>query len=168
MARKIKQKINKEEKRINDNLYDYYINNIQEKYKRNLTKEDIKRIYAGLTHFTERRFRYLSYGFMEMACNMIINYLNEDVAFKDKSYFTEYIDAAKELSKKISYDFDNIVLNRDILNVMANKFVSWTNSQSCNNFITTDLTQENIFSLGKVVRYNKEVECYTNMKECLI
>ncbi|WP_330112587.1 hypothetical protein VSU16_14505 (plasmid) [Cetobacterium somerae] len=168
MARKIKQKINKEEKRISDNLYDYYISNIQEKYKRNLTKEDVKRIHTGLTHFTDRRFRYLSYGFMQMASNMIINYLNEDVAFKDESYFTEYISAAQKLSKKISYDFDNIVLNKNILNVMANKFVSWTNSQSCNNFITTDLTKENIFSLGKVVRYNKEVICYTNMKEYLI
>lgn len=168
MARKIKQKINKNEKKVNDSLYDYYINNINEKCRRNLSKDDIKKIYNGLIHFTERRFRYLSYGFMEMSCNMIIDYLNEDVAFKDESYFTEYISLAKELSGKISYDFDNIVLTKDILNVMANKFVLWAHSQSCNNFITTDLTQENIFSLGKIVKYNKEIICYTNMKECLL
>lgn len=168
MARKIKQKINKNEKKVNDSLYDYYINNLNEKCRRNLSKDDIKKIYNGLIHFTERRFRYLSYGFMEMSCNMIIDYLNEDVAFKDESYFTEYISLAKELSGKISYDFDNIVLTKDILNVMANKFVLWAHSQSCNNFITTDLTQENIFSLGKIVKYNKEIICYTNMKECLL
>ena len=168
MARKIKQKVNKDEKRMNDNLYDYYINNIHEKFKRNLTKEDIKKIHNGLTHFTTRRFRYLSYGFMEMACNMIIDYLNGDVAFKDESYFIEYLSVAKKLSEKISYDFDNIVLSKNILNVMANKFVLWASSQSCDNFITTDLTKENIFSLGKIVKYNKEIICYTNMKECLL
>lgn len=61
MARKLKMKVDKNKKRDVDNLYNFYLNSLDEITRRKIGKEVLGKIYKKIEHYNQREFRYLAF-----------------------------------------------------------------------------------------------------------
>lgn len=68
MARKLKTKVDKNKKRDVDNLYNFYLNSLDEITRRKMGKEVLGKIYKGIEHYSRAtRFVMKSYDMLKVA-----------------------------------------------------------------------------------------------------
>lgn len=160
MARKLKVKVDKNKKKIIDDLYEFYLNSLDSVARRKLDKEALGKIYKSIEHYNDRKFRYLAFDSLVVSIAKIEEYLKEDVAFTKEVGFQKYLELSERLAKDIAYDFNMEVLNRGVLEAMSINFFRWVMSKEVTvEYITTDLTEDYPYKLSDVKEFTKEVIC---------
>lgn len=160
MTRKLKAKIDKNKKKIIDNLYEFYLNTLDRIVRRKLDKKTLENIYKAIEHYNDRKFRYLAFDSLVVSIAKIEEYLKENVAFTKEVGFEKYLELSEQLAKDIAYDFNMEVLNRGILEAMSINFFRWVMSKEVTvEYITTDLTEDYLYKLSDVKEFTKEVIC---------
>lgn len=160
MARKLKVKVDKNKKKSIDDLYEFYLNSLDSVARRKLDKETLGRIYKGIEHYYDRKFRYLAFDSLVVSIAKIEEYLKEDVAFSKDIGFETYLQLSERLAKDIAYDFNMEVLNRGILEAMSINFFRWVMSKEVTvEYITTDLTKDYPYKLIDVKEFTKDITC---------
>ncbi len=140
MARKLKVKIDKNKKKSIDDLYEFYLNSLDSVARRKLDKEILGRIYKGIEHYYDRKFRYLAFDSLVVSIAKIEEYLKEDVGFSNDIGFETYLELSERLAKDIAHDFNMEVLNRGVLEAMSINFFRWVMSKEVTvEYITTKL-----------------------------
>lgn len=160
MTRKLKVKIDKNKKKIIDNLYEFYLNSLDRIVRRTLDKKVLEKIYKAIEHYNDRKFRYLAFDSLVVSITKIEEYLKKDVAFTKEIGFEKYLKLSEELAKDIGYDFNMDVLNRGVLEAMSiNFFRCVINAEVKVEYITTDLTEDYPYKLSNVKEFTKDVIC---------
>ncbi|MHA4987955.1 hypothetical protein [Cetobacterium somerae] len=160
MARKLKVKIDKNNKKNIDDLYEFYLNYLDGTTRRKLDKNILIKIYKGIEHYNSRKFRYLAFDLLVVSIAKIEDYLKEDVAFSKEIGFEKYLGLSEQLAKDIAYDFNTDVLSRGVLEAMSINFFRWGMSKEVTvEYITTDLTEDYPYKLSDVIEFTKEVVC---------
>lgn len=158
MARKLKVKVDKNKKKIVDDLYTFYINSLDNITRRKLDKEILRKIYRGIEHYNERKFRYLAFDSLVVSITKLEEYLKEDVAFHKEVGFEKYLELSEKLAKEIAFDFNNEVLNKNILEIMSANFFSWGIQKDIEvDYVTTDLTEDYPYKVEDTKNFIKEV-----------
>lgn len=159
MARKLKTKVDKNKKRDVDNLYNFYLNSLDEITRRKMGKEVLGKIYKGIEHYSQREFRYLAFDSLVVSSNRIKDYLKEDVGFSKEIGFEKYIELSEKLIKEIAYDFYDEVLNKNILKVMSvNFFLCTSKKDIVVEYMVTDLTETHPYVLDSCKKFTKDIE----------
>lgn len=160
MARKLKVKVDKNKKKNIDDLYEFYLNSLDSVARRKLDKETLGRIYKGIEHYNNRKFRYLAFDSLVVSIAKIEEYLKEDVAFSNDIGFETYLELSERLAKDIAHDFNMEVLNRGVLEAMSINFFRWVMSKEVTvEYITTDLTEDYPYKLIDVKGFTKDIAC---------
>ncbi|WP_298065259.1 hypothetical protein [uncultured Cetobacterium sp.] len=160
MARKLKVKIDKNNKKNIDDLYEFYLNYLDGTTRRKLDKNILIKIYKGIEHYNSRKFRYLAFDLLVVSIAKIENYLKEDVAFSKEIDFEKYLGLSEQLAKDIAYDFNTDVLSRGVLEAMSINFFRWVMSKEVTvECITTDLTEDYPYKLSDVIEFTKNITC---------
>ena len=160
MARKLKVKIDKNNKKNIDDLYEFYLNYLDGTTRRKLDKNILIKIYKGIEHYNSRKFRYLAFDLLVVSIAKIEDYLKEDVAFSKEIGFENFLELSHQLAKDIAYDFNMDVLSRGVLEAMSINFFRWVMSKEVTvEYITTDLTEDYPYKLSDVIEFTKEVVC---------
>lgn len=160
MTRKLKVKIDKNKKKIIDNLYEFYLNTLDRMVRRKLDKETLEKIYKAIEHYNDRKFRYLAFDSLVVSITKIEEYLKKDVAFTKEIGFEKYLKLSEQLAKDIGYDFNMDVLNRGVLEAMSINFFRYViNTEVKVEYITTDLTEDYPYKLSNVKEFTKDVIC---------
>ncbi|MGL5853917.1 MAG: hypothetical protein ACRCYA_01655 [Cetobacterium sp.] len=160
MTRKLKVKIDKNKKKIIDNLYEFYLNSLDRIVRRTLDKKVLEKIYKAIEHYNDRKFRYLAFDSLVVSITKIEEYLKKDVAFTKEIGFEKYLKLSEELAKDIGYDFNMDVLNRGVLEAMSINFFRYViNAEVKVEYITTDLTEDYPYKLSNVKEFTKDVIC---------
>lgn len=160
MARKLKVKVDKNKKKNIDDLYEFYLNSLDSTSRRKLDKETLSKIYKGIEHYNDRKFRYLAFDSLVVSIAKIEEYLKEDVAFSNNIGFETYLQLSERLAKDIAYDFNMEVLNRGVLEAMSINFFKWfMNKEVTVEYITTDLTEDYPYKLIDVKEFTKDIAC---------
>ena len=160
MARKLKVKVDKNKKKNIDDLYEFYLNSLDSVARRKLDKEMLGRIYKGIEHYNDRKFRYLAFDSLVVSIAKIEEYLKENVAFTKEVGFQKYLELSERLAKDIAYDFNMEILNRGVLEAMSINFFRWVMSKEVTvEYITTDLTEDYPYKLIDVKEFTKEIAC---------
>ena len=159
MARKLKTKVDKNKKRDVDNLYNFYLNSLDEITRRKMGKEVLGKIYKGIEHYSQREFRYLAFDSLVISINRVKDYLKEDVAFSKDIGFEKYLELSEKLIKKIAYDFYDEVLNKNILKFMSVNFFLCTSKKNIViEYMVTDLTETHPYVLDSCKKFTKNIE----------
>ena len=122
MARKLKVKIDKNNKKNIDDLYEFYLNYLDGTTRRKLDKNILIKIYKGIEHYNSRKFRYLAFDLLVVSIAKIEDYLKENVVFSKEIDFEKYLGLSEQLAKDIAYDFNTDVLSRGVLEAMSINF----------------------------------------------
>ncbi|MEG1087543.1 MAG: hypothetical protein RSD79_05710 [Cetobacterium sp.] len=160
MTRKLKVKIDKNKKKNIDDLYEFYLNYLDGTARRKLDKDILIKIYKGIEHYSDRKFRYLAFDSLVVSIAKIEEYLKEDVAFSNDIGFETYLQLSERLAKDIAHDFNMEVLNRGVLEAMSINFFRWIMSKEVTvEYITTDLTEDYPYKLIDVKEFTKDIAC---------
>ncbi len=160
MARKLKVKIDKNKKKNIDDLYEFYLNYLNGATRRKLDKDVLIKIYKGIEHYNDRKFRYLAFDSLVVSIAKIEDYLKENVVFSKEIGFENFLELSHQLAKDIAYDFNMDVLSRGVLEAMSINFFRWVMSKDVTvEYITTDLTEDYPYKLSDVIEFTKNVTC---------
>ncbi|MGL4862783.1 MAG: hypothetical protein ACRC4T_06635 [Cetobacterium sp.] len=158
MTRKLKVKIDKNKKKNIDDLYEFYLYSLDGTTKRKLDKETLGKIYKGIEHYNDRKFRYLAFDSLVVAISKIETYLEEDVAFSKKIGFENFLKLSQQLAKDVTYDFNLDVLSRGVLEAMSiNFFRCIRNKEVTFKCATADLIENYPYKLLDVKEFTKNI-----------
>lgn len=158
MARKLKNKTDKNKKSTIDNLYNFYLNSLEETNRRKLDKNMLKKIYKDIEYYNLKKFRYLAFDSLFMSIAIIDEYLKEDVAFHTNIGFGKYLDLSQTLLENLTIDFQPKPLDKDILETMSSNFFKYAVQNNLEiNSITTDLTINFPYKIKSSQNFIKEI-----------
>lgn len=158
MARKLKIKVDKDNKKNIDTLYTCYLNSLDSTTRRKLNRDMLNKIYKEIEYYNQYKFRYLAFDSLAVSINKIEEYLKKDVAFHKNVGFEKYLQMSEELIKEISNKFKNKILNKSILEIMAANFFSWTIQNQINiNIISTNLSKDYQYMIESFKVFTKNI-----------
>lgn len=158
MARKLKVRVNKTKKKNIDDLYTFYLNSLDDSIRRKLDKEMLSKIYKEIEHYNTKKFRYLAFDSLVISITKLEEYLKEDVAFHKEVGFEKYLELSEKLAKEMADNFNNNILNENILEIMSTNFFRWVIQNEIElEYITTDLTKNYPYKVENIKNFIKEV-----------
>lgn len=159
MTRKIKT--NKNEKKIVNNLYEFYLNSLDKSFIQSLTKEKLNMIYKEIELYNKNKFRYLAFDSIILSIAKIEEYLNDNTAFNENIGFKAYLDLATTFVEEVSFNFNSTVLTQNILEILSNNLFSWIIENKLNkNHISLNLMNHNIYTIKSYEIYLKETSFF--------
>lgn len=163
MARKLKIKIDKNEKKYIDELFNFYLNSLDNLTKKQLNAKMLNKIYKEIEVHSKKKFKYLAFDSLIVSISKLDEYLKEDVAFHEEVGFEKYLKLSMELIKEMTYDFKAEVFNKDILDIMSVNFFEWAIKKETKvQCLATDLSENHLY---EVVNLKYFIKKFLNKKQ---